>query len=249
MRYRRIDRNPVTGYRVSAPKYVAAHLETAAQMQALLDAADAMDRGRRGRVGHGRVLLTTLLLGGLRIGEAIELRWADVNLARGAIRVRGTKTAHADRRVEMLPPLREALAELKARRGGEPGHRVFGTRSGGAESRSNLGGRLLAPALAAANEALAEAGEDPINPELTLHGLRHTCASLLLYLWEEAGYVADQLGHADAGFTYSRYRKKMRRIPGEEERIRAFVHGAELVTRGDSDPRLVVLHGGDRVRP
>jgi integrase len=228
IRYRLIERNPAMGYRVAGSKYVAAHLETAAQMSALLTAAGEMDRGRRGRRGHGQALLSTLLIGGLRIGEAIELRWSDVNLARGTMRVRGTKTEHAERRLELLPPLREALAELKARRGGGPGDRVFGTVSGGPESRGNLGRRLLGPAVEAANVALAGAGEDSISPDLTLHGLRHTCASVLLYLGEDAGHVADQLGHADPGFTYTRYRKRMRRIPGEAERIRVLMFGEPI---------------------
>jgi hypothetical protein len=42
----------------------------------------------------------------------------------------------------------------------------------------------------------------------------------MLMLGEEAGYVADQVGHADAGFTYSRYRKRIERRDGEPERLR-----------------------------
>lgn len=243
VRYRHVERNVATGYRVMAPKHVAAHLETAAQMAALLKAADALDRARRGRRGHGYALLATLLLGGLRIGEAIELRWSDVNLAKGRMRVRGTKTANADRPIELLPPLREALTELKARRGGASGDRVFGTAKGGPESRGNLSRRLLRPAITAANEQLADLHEDPINPDLTLHGLRHTCASILLYLGEDPGHVADQLGHADPGFTYTRYRKRMRRIPGEEERIRRLVYGGPAACRGGVCRRLACSGG------
>ena len=45
----------------------------------------------------------------------------------------------------------------------------------------------------------------------------------------DAGYVADQLGHADAGFTYSRYRKAMQRRDGERERLKALFEGEPVV--------------------
>lgn len=51
----------------------------------------------------------------------------------------------------------------------------------------------------------------------------------MLALGEEAGYVADQVGHADAGFTYSKYRKRIARRDGEPERLRALFYGGALV--------------------
>ena len=55
-----------------------------------------------------------------------------------------------------------------------------------------------------------------------------------LYLGEEAGYVADQMGHADAGFTYSRYYKRFRRCHGEAEKIRALIHGRPVAAPEES---------------
>jgi hypothetical protein len=57
VRYRRFDLTPVAGYRVPGTRYVAAHLETAPQMTALLEAAGKCDGEGRGRHGHGRALL------------------------------------------------------------------------------------------------------------------------------------------------------------------------------------------------
>jgi integrase len=55
-------------------------------IEALLDAAGELDRDARAdqRVPR-RAILSTLVFSGLRIGELIELRWRDVNLADGKI--------------------------------------------------------------------------------------------------------------------------------------------------------------------
>jgi integrase len=66
---------------------------------------------------------------------------------------------------------------------------------------------------------------DERSERLTLHGLRHTHISGLFVLGEEAGYVADQVGHSDAGFTPSRYRKRIERRDGEPERLLSVFFG------------------------
>ncbi len=238
VRWRRIPRNPFTGYRLHAPRRRAVHLDRAAQVVALLDAADALDRGRRGGRGHGRALLSALLYGGLRISEALALTWRDVRLADGFLIVRDGKTENAARHVTLRPPLQEALLDLKARR--DPGRDalVFPTAAGTRDSDGNVARRLLRPTVRLANERLERMGEDLIpaaeaipgnrggrTDGLTLHGLRHTYASVAVALGEDVGYVADELGHAGAGFTLSRYRKAMRREDGELDGLRALYRG------------------------
>jgi integrase len=142
------------------------------------------------------------------------MRWRDVSLADGTLRVRGTKTENAARVVVLLPALRDELIELKTQRDPARDSLVFATTRGTKEGPSNIWRRLLAPAVTAANARLEDAGEEPIPEALTPHGLRHTFASVLLYLGEEPGRVAEQMGHADPGFTYSRYYKRMRRREG-----------------------------------
>jgi integrase len=68
---------------VTRPK--RAYPDRAEQVAALLDAAGEMDDQTRSnaRVPR-RALLTTLTFAGLRIGEALELRWRDGDLAGGA---------------------------------------------------------------------------------------------------------------------------------------------------------------------
>ncbi len=228
VRYRIVDRNVVDGYRVPGAKYRAEILDRASQVEALLDAAGEKDRTGRLRVGHGRALLAVLVFGGLRIGEALALRWRDIDLASGVLRVRDGKTENARRTVDLLPPLRDELASLKARRSGARDELVFCTAKGKQDSASNVRNRILAPAVERANEILDAAEDELIPTDLTLHGLRHTMISVLLAVGKEAGYVADTVGHADAGFTYSRYRKRVRREGGELDRLRVLFLGSPV---------------------
>jgi hypothetical protein len=50
-------------------------LDSAEQIAALLDGAAALDATARTRKGERRALLATLVFAGLRIGEALALRW------------------------------------------------------------------------------------------------------------------------------------------------------------------------------
>jgi integrase len=109
---------------------------------------------------------------GLRIGEALALRWADVNLSRGEIIVRRSKTEAGERVVVLPRALTEELAEFKARtRFAAPDDYVFGTSRGKQDGRSNVTRRLLRPVVKAANAELAEKSIPTIEA-LTLHGLR-----------------------------------------------------------------------------
>jgi integrase len=58
-----------------------------------------------------------LTFAGLRISEALGLRWRDVNLAAGRLRVRQSKTDAGTRYVDLLPMLHDELAMLKASAG------------------------------------------------------------------------------------------------------------------------------------
>lgn len=91
-----IPRNPATGRRrrVKASKPRAVWLDRADQIEDLLAAAGRLDaRSRRDRQHVGRrTLLAVLVFGGLRIGEALALRWRDVDLAGGRMNIGEAKT-------------------------------------------------------------------------------------------------------------------------------------------------------------
>jgi integrase len=80
-----------------------------------LDAAGELDEAQRStprldnRVAPRRAFLAVLTFAGLRIGEALALKWSDLDLANGTLRVRGTKTDAADRTVYLLPVLSDEL--------------------------------------------------------------------------------------------------------------------------------------------
>jgi integrase len=100
------------------------------------------------------------------------------------------------------------------------------------EQATNVRRRRLAQAVQKANARLEGDGVEPISERLTPHGLRHTFASLLFAVGEDARYVMGQLGHADAAFTLSVYAKTMNRRDGEPQRLRALVQGGALDVPG-----------------
>ena len=119
-------------------------LDSAEHIAALLDAAGSLDGLARCRHGQRRALVATLVFAGLRISEALSLRWSDVDLARGTVKVRQGKTDAAARTVNLLPVLRDELSSYAARVLGSPDAIVFATTTGGQQSPSNVRRRVLA---------------------------------------------------------------------------------------------------------
>src|SRR3954453_18946352 len=210
-------RNPAAGKRrrLRTTKPPRLFLEPA-QVTALLDAASELDNEDRSRRRHRRALLATLAFAGLRVGELLALRWADVNLATGRIRGRQSKTTAGVRTVDIQPELHDELAAWKAStRHGEPTDYVFPTSTGRADNRNNVRRRVLMRAVERANERIVEGGEcEPLSDGLSPHALRRSFASWLIAEGEDVSYVMDQMGHADSKMTmdvYSQALKSKRR--------------------------------------
>jgi integrase len=228
--YDHIARNPAAGKRrrLPTPAPKRTWLDRAAHVAALLDGARELDGEARALRGQRRALVATLVFAGLRISEALDLRWGDVDLARGAIRVGRAKTVAGERTVYVLPVLRDELVAYRAiARRAERTDRVFATGTGGRWSETNVRRRVLKKAVEKANVRLERDREDPITAGLTPHSLRRTFASLLVATGEDAVYIAGQLGHVDASCTLNVYAYEMRRRDGERERLRALVEGAD----------------------
>ena len=139
---------------------IAALLEAAGQ----LDREARADRARR-RLTARRPLLATYIFAGLRTGEALDLRWGDVHLAAGRIRVEKAKTDAGERDVRLLPALRDELAALKARTQDTAADAlVFGTATGRRQGPSNVRRRVLAPTVERADEHLGENDDPPSRP-------------------------------------------------------------------------------------
>jgi integrase len=196
------QRRPCTGLELPAVRGKRDRIaspEEAAQLLAALPEDD-------------RPLWATALYAGLRRGELMELRWTDVDLGTGLIRVERawdpkeqevveTKSRAGRRRVPVAGVLREYLITHKLRSGRTDGL-VF---SVDGEKRLNYSGvvrRALRPWRAAELEPIG------------LHECRHTFASLMIAAGVNAKALSTYLGHANIAITLDRYGHLM---PGNED--------------------------------
>lgn len=177
-------------------------IPTPEQVAALIAAAPADDRA----------VWATAALAGLRRGELQSLRWRDLDLVKGEIRVRlsfdrvdeanAAKSYEGHRDVPIFRDLRPHLAAL-TRRG--PDDAVFAP--DGPRARAFHPGKLTKRA----DAAWAAAGVE----RFTLHGCRHGAASV----WIEAGVVPRRvqswLGHSDISTTFNIYGKLLDRSEPE----------------------------------
>ncbi len=226
--YRYIAENPAAGRRrrLRARRPAPVHLDSVEQIATLLEAASQLDRDKRWLTNDRRPIIATLLLAGPRAGELCNLRWRDVDLANGRIRIGRSKTQAGLREIVLLPLLRDELSAHKARacRSG-PDDPVFPTGTGGHRDKDNLRNRILASAVKRADELLEERGQTPLPHGVTPHKLRHTFASILIATGEDPASVMAQLGHTDPKFTLRVYTHIMRRDPAERGRLKALVNG------------------------
>jgi len=136
-------------------------------------------------------LFTLAVHTGMREGELLGLKWDDVDLERGVLRLRRAlvreggrvtlgdlKTAKSRRQVRLTGAAVESLRAHLGRQLEEiermgslyqPGGLVFATESGSLINPSNLRSRSFKPLLKRAGL-----------PDICFHDLRHTCATLLL---------------------------------------------------------------------
>jgi integrase len=174
-------------------------------------------------------LLAVALGSGCRQGELLALRWEDIDLAGGTLRVRRSLArtrsgyvvkepkSEAGRRTVTLPSFATAaLLEHHARAvklalGTAP---VFCTRTGGPLDRKNVL-RAFKSAVAAA-DAVEPRPDEPIPHNIRFHDYRHTAASLLLSAGLSLRAVSRRLGHAKPEMTLRVYAHC---LPADDERL------------------------------
>lgn len=175
-----------------------------------------------------RALWATALYTGARRGELRALRWSDVDLDGGTIRIeralddgergkRGelveVKTAAGRRTVPIVPALRKLLAahKLATGRGGED--LVFGRSARGPFIPSTVRRRALTawgwkdvpnPDAGGPKRVWIEARPDALAP-IGLHECRHTAASLLIDAGVNDKALSSIMGHASVTITKDRY--------------------------------------------
>lgn len=168
----------------------------------------------------GALILVAAALG-LRRGELLGLRWADVDLAAGTLRVavqrqnetgRGSverpPKANSGRTIPLPAVVAAALAGHRDRQRFErqqpryADHGLVFARPDGLPLSPNIARRLLLRTLARANDG-RPAGEQL--PALTLHSLRRSAASVLLGLGVPLTVAMSILGHSRASTTLEIY--------------------------------------------
>jgi integrase len=159
---------------------------------------------------------------GMRQEEMFALEWADVNWSANSVRVtkaleevslakrkligdaaqqdkfrvKAVKTKKGNRTLTLAPQTMEVLRRHKAQmdREGHGSPLVLCNTGGGFLCKSNVRNRSLQPVLARAGL-----------PNFGLHGLRHTCATLLLLAGVSVKVVSARLGHSTATQTLETY--------------------------------------------
>lgn len=154
---------------------------------------------------------------GMRRSEALALKWNDIDTSNERISIRRaadvtkrnvektTKTGRS-RVVDIDGATVEVLKAWKSIRGSlsldlaRPEAYVFGNLAGEMRSPNEVGARWTYRV----KKAREELGADNL-PELTIHGLRHTHATLLMSIGEHPKIVQERLGHTDISTTMNIY--------------------------------------------
>lgn len=162
-----------------------------------------------------RLFFGFLAESGLRIGEAVELRWRDIDLGTGWLSIErrlyrgrvGLPKGRETRRVRLSQRMTRELWNLRKETKAGDDDVVFTGEQGGSVEQSNVMTRVLKPAAVAAGlgEWVKTKKGRRADTWVGFHTFRHTCATMLFRAGWNAPQVQRHLGHSDAGFTMRRY--------------------------------------------
>ena len=180
-----------------------------------------------------RAVWATAMYAGLRRGELRALRWENVDLATGVLRVehgwddvRGRDRAEEPRGA----PHRARRGRVARRAARAPDAR--GPRATGSCSATATGPFVTTRSRKRAAKAWKAAGLEPI----TLHECRHTFASLMIAAGVNAKALEPYMGHATITITLDLYGHLM---PGNEDEAAGLLDA--YLTRADTAARLAQL--------
>ncbi|HZS62857.1 MAG TPA: site-specific integrase [Gemmatimonadaceae bacterium] len=199
------------------------------------------------RAGRHRPLIAVLIFAGLRMGEALGLRWENIDFDQGFIRVRKQldrrrqlvepKTDSSVRDVVLLPELAGVLRQHRlASRFSADSDFVFPSPEGRGRDHTSASSGIEGSLRRA---GLAGAG-------ITAHTFRHTFASMLIVgLKIDPARVSKQLGHAKVSITLDTYTHLFEQARHSDE-LRAAVSeryghlldGNVMSTTGRNQPQL-----------
>jgi integrase len=152
-----------------------------------------------------RALIATLVLAGPRASECCALDVPDADLANRRLRIAGTKTAAAERKVKLVDFLREELLRYKLDMKLAATGPLYPTATGRRRTKDNLRQRVLPAVVREANRVRVARGATPISVEITPHTLRRTFISLLIAYRRDVPFAQRQAGHKDARVTLNIY--------------------------------------------
>jgi integrase len=152
---------------------------------------------------------------GLRIGEAVEVRYSDLDFGGRWLHVQrrvyrgevGLPKGRKKRRVRLTEAMARTLWNRRNELRPADDDLVFSGRGGGRLDPSNLMSRVLKPAAIRAGLGKWVVREGRRIPEswVGFHTFRHTCATMLFRNGWNAVQVQKFLGHSDPGFTLRTY--------------------------------------------
>ncbi len=174
----------------------------------------------------------TIAMTGMRRGEAIGLRWSDVDLENARLSVRralipinrevvvsAPKTAKGRRVIAVDPGTVEVLKRQAARQLDEQlDQGVTWVETGLVFTREN--GEALDPE--SVSRYFRQAVKQSMLPQIRLHDLRHTHATLALQAGVHPKVVSERLGHATIAITLDTYSHA---IPAMQEEAAALIAG------------------------
>lgn len=168
---------------------------------------------------HAAALLVGLCCG-LRQSEVRGLRWGDVDLANGNVRIvrslsRATRAVKAPKTSSSMRTVRLADDALRALRRHEEAQREAGLGTGPVDAvfATSRRGVVSAPAL---YHGLQREAKRLGLPQISFHALRHTFATAALASGANPKAVQAVLGHADPALLVRRYGHV---IPGAESEV------------------------------
>lgn len=198
---------------------------------------------------HWYPVFAVLIGTGLRVGEAVGLRWCDIDLDKATINVNHTlvyyrhavdgcycnihtpKTVNGIRQVPMLSFVKEAFLEERQRQQDEGSHCnavidgytdfIFINRFGQPQHQGTLNKALRRITRDCNAEAMIK-GSKVLLPHFSCHSLRHTFTTRMCEAGVNIKVIQDTLGHADVSTTLNIYTDATRELKSSE--FQAFDH-------------------------
>jgi len=235
VKWRMLPQSPTAGVRLPQHRRVEIRALTPDEAHAFVTAAEADKHG---------TLFALALATGMRPGEYLGLRWGDVDLKAGTVRVvraldtkpgpswpRFTepKTPHSRRMIPLPRTVTQSLQEHRdrqrfAREAAGPGWQDYDL-----VFTDERGAPLLIRTLVKNHfKRILKRAELP--DTVRLYDLRHSCATLLLGAGENIKVVSERLGHASVRITLDRYAHV---LPDMQARAAERLEGLLFGSRGE----------------